>query len=89
MYSIVYDPQAKKDMKFWERSSPQTLKRILGLLHDIAEHPTWGIGNPKTLRTDRTKWAREINKKDRLIYKIHNKEIYVYVFSARGHYDDH
>ncbi len=89
LYTIELDEQAEKDKAFWKKNSPRDYRKLLKLIQELREHPTWGTGNPKTLRTDRTKWAREINKKDRLIYKIHNREIYVYIYSARGHYDDH
>lgn len=33
-------------------------------------------------------WSRQINKKDRLIYKVDEGVVTVYIVSALGHYDD-
>ncbi len=89
IYEIILSDQAEADRQFWKKNSPKNYKRFLSLIDELKFHPRSGVGNPKTLKSDRTKWSREINKKDRMIYKIYNDRIEVEVLSARGHYDDH
>ena len=48
-----------------------------------------GTGHPEPLRGDRSgQWSRTITKKHRLIYEVHDTEVYVLVVAAYGHYDD-
>ncbi len=88
-YDIELDKQAEKDIEFWQKNSPKDYKKVMSLIDELEQHPTTGSGCPKRLHCKGKKWSREINKKDRMVYTINNTEIYVYVFSARGHYDDH
>ncbi len=89
MYRLEYSPRAKKDIKFWERSNKDTLKKIRILLNEIAEHPRSGTGWPEYMQGDGKYWSRHINKKDIIKYRIYDDTVYVYIISARGHYDDH
>ena len=58
------------------------------MIGDILKHPYEGIGKPHGLKYELTgKWAREINKKDRLIYQMLNDDV-LEIKSARGHYND-
>ncbi len=88
-YHIKLEKQALKDQLFWAKNSPVNFRKMLDLIDELKVHPRSGTGNPKTLKSDRRKWAREINKKDRMIYTIHENTVTVEVLSARGHYDDH
>jgi toxin YoeB len=48
-----------------------------------------GIGSPERLKHQFSGfWSRRINLKDRLIYKIEDKEVIVYIISLKGHYYD-
>ncbi|MEZ4916938.1 MAG: Txe/YoeB family addiction module toxin [Chitinophagales bacterium] len=52
-------------------------------------HPCEGIGKPELLKYSlKGFWSRRINKKDRIIYKIEDEKVLVYVVSAKGHYFD-
>ena len=51
--------------------------------------PTFGTGKPERLRGNLNGfWSREITKKDRLIYRIEDSEVIVFVISLKGHYGD-
>jgi len=55
----------------------------------IADNPFEGIGNPKALKHEFTGyWSRRINQKDRLIYKVEENIVTVFIISALGHYSD-
>lgn len=51
--------------------------------------PFKGIGSPEALKHELSGyWSRQINKKDRLIYRVDDNIVTVYIVSALGHYDD-
>jgi toxin YoeB len=48
-----------------------------------------GTGHPEPLKHDLSGlWSRHINKKDRIIYKVEEDVVTVFVLSAIGHYLD-
>jgi len=66
-----------------------SIKRIEQILEELSVHPEIGIGKPERLKFNWFGyWSRQINKKDRLIYKIENEIITVTIVSAIGHYND-
>lgn len=89
MYSITLSEEAKEGLAKLHRSEPSSFKKALKLLNELIEHPTTGTGHPHTLTGDRAgQWSRKISKKHRLVYSVEESMVYVYVFSAYGHYDD-
>lgn len=67
--------------------TPTAERDIVTLLEELKDHPETGIGNPERLKGNLTGyWSRHINKKHRLIYKIKDDIVTVYVISAYGHY---
>ncbi|MCO5269221.1 MAG: Txe/YoeB family addiction module toxin [Brumimicrobium sp.] len=76
----------KKHLKSGNKSS---IKKIETFLLELSEHPYTGAGQPEPLKYElQGKWARRINSKDRLIYKVDEKVGTVFVISAMGHYLD-
>ncbi|WP_457133250.1 type II toxin-antitoxin system YoeB family toxin [Mucilaginibacter sp. UYNi724] len=46
------------------------------------------MGNPEQLKYELAGfWSRRINRKDRLIYKVEEDIVMVFVVSAMGHYN--
>ncbi len=65
------------------------LKKIDKILKELSEHPYSGTGKPEPLKHELNGfWSRHINRKDRIIYKVEEKVVTVYVISAMGHYGD-
>lgn len=65
------------------------IKRIEKILEELTQTPFVGIGKPEPLKHQLSGfWSREINKKDRLIYKVNEDIVTVFVISAIGHYSD-
>lgn len=65
------------------------IKKITKILIELSETPFEGIGNPEALKFNLSGfWSREINKKDRIIYKVELDIVTVFVISALGHYSD-
>ena len=76
----------EKHLKSGDKAS---IKKLQKILHQLTEHPFIGVGNPEPLKYQLTgKWSREINKKDRIIYKVNEEIVTVFVISAMGHYTD-
>lgn len=65
------------------------IKRIEKILEELTQNPFEGIGKPEPLKHQLSGfWSREINKKDRIIYKVNENIVTVFVISAMGHYSD-
>ena len=65
------------------------IKKINIILEELQETPFQGVGKPEALKHELIGfWSREINSKDRIIYKVDRDFVMVYVFSATGHYSD-
>lgn len=65
-------------------------RRLPNLLIELQEHPRTGTGQVEHLKhfVYEETWSRRINKQYRMIYEIHDLEIYVSVVSLRSHYVD-
>ena len=76
----------KKHIKSGNQSA---IKKINIILEELQETPFQGVGKPEALKQELTGfWSREINSKDRIIYKVDQNIVMVYVVSATGHYSD-
>jgi toxin YoeB len=87
-YRIVFDILAQKQIaKHVKSGNKANIKKIEQILVQIADNPFEGIGNPEALKHEFTGyWSRRINQKDRLIYKIDENIVTVFIISALGHY---
>ena len=85
-YIVDFEPKAKKEITDHYRSGNQaSVKRIAKILIELSETPFKGTGNPEPLKYQLSGfWSREINKKDRLIYKVEEDIVTVFVIAAMG-----
>ncbi len=75
----------KQHFKLGDKAS---IKKIEKILIELTETPYAGIGNPEALKYELTGfWSRKVNQKDRLIYKVDEDVVTVFVISAMGHYN--
>lgn len=89
MYSITFAPSAKEELEKLKKNEPSSFKKAVKLLQEIALHPTTGTGHPEPLKgKPDNRWSRHISKKHRLVYRVFEAEVYVFVLSSYGHYDD-
>jgi len=90
MYILDISERAKEDIAFLKKHGGGSVSRkIENLLLELVEHPTTGTGQIERLKGDRVgQWSRKIDKKNRLVYSIHEDIVTVSVVSAKGHYDD-
>ncbi len=89
-YKLILMPEAERHLQEWRKSGQKkTLLKIAALLEELCEHPTTGTGKVEQLKGDLEGfWSRRINKESRLIYKIEEEIITVFVVSLKGHYGD-
>ncbi len=89
-YFVEVEKQAKKELEIQYKSGDRaSIKRINQIFIELSEHPEIGIGKPERLKFELSGfWSRQINRKDRLIYKIEENIVTVTVISALGHYND-
>lgn len=89
-YIVTFEPKAQKEIKeHYKTGNQASIKKIAKILIELSETPFEGIGNPEALKYQLSGfWSREINKKDRLIYKVEEDIVTVFVIAAMGHYSD-
>lgn len=76
--NVIFTEQAWEEYTAWQLEDKKTLKRINLLIQDIQRNGHEGLGKPEPLRFDLSGyWSRRINEKDRLVYKIDEKNVYV------------
>lgn len=89
-YSIEIENTARIEIAaHYKSGDKKTIKRIERIFQELSETPFEGIGSPEALKHGFSGyWSRQINKKDRLVYKVDDNIVTVYIVSALGHYDD-
>jgi len=89
IYNITFADEAKEGLSKLKRSEPASYKKAVKLINEIALHPTTGTGHPEPLKgKPEGRWSRQITKKHRLVYRIFEEEVHIYVLTAYGHYGD-
>lgn len=82
----VFVDESWEDYQYWLKVDMKKLKRINELLKSIARTPYEGIGKPEALKYQYAGfWSRRIDEEHRLIYRIHEDEIWI--VKCRFHYD--
>ena len=86
--NVGFSMKGWQDYIYWQTEDRRTLKKINKLMEDITRNGNVGIGHPEPLKSDLSgKWSREIDEKNRLVYKIlDDKRIEIY--QCKGHYGD-
>ena len=90
MYKLIFASRAERHLLDFEKSGDKPLmKKVRALFEELKKHPETGTGKPERLKGNRSGlWSRRITDKHRMVYRIENMEITVYVLSLSGHYDD-
>ena len=88
-YLIDFTQAALNELqKHKKAGNKNTLNKLKILLEELEKHPYLGQGKPEALKHQLSGyWSREINRKDRLVYKVLENNI-VEVTSVMGHYSD-
>jgi len=86
--NVSFTDEGFNDYLYWQKADTRTLKKINALIKDIVRNGNTGIGHPEPLKHDLSGlWSREIDKKNRLTYRIGDKET-VMIYNCKGHYND-
>jgi toxin YoeB len=84
----TFSDNAWEDYLSWQKEDKRTLNKINELLKDIDRNGNVGIGHPKPLTGDLSGyWSREIDKKNRLVYRLMDNDI-IYILQCKSHYGD-
>lgn len=89
-FRIEITQEAEKDFaKHYKSGNKSNLNTIRKILVELENTPYQGIGKPEKLKYQFSGfWSRRINQKDRLVYKVDEDIVTIYVISAMGHYSD-
>jgi len=89
-FKLKVEELAQKHLsRHYKSGNKASIKKIEQILIQLTETPFDGIGSPEALKHELTGfWARKINQKDRLIYKVEENIVTVFIISALGHYTD-
>ena len=88
-YEVIVYEQAQMDLAALAKSEPKAFTKAQKFIEELKVHPKTGTGRPEALKGDRNgQWSREITKKHRLIYEIHDEVVSVIVLTAYGHFGD-
>lgn len=89
-YSIAFSEAALQDLALLKKSGDKAaLKKVNKLIEELSEHPESGTGKPEQLKNNFAGfWSRKISEKHRLIYRIDNDIVKVYIIQCYGHYND-
>lgn len=63
------------------------LRKLNALLNDIERNGNKGLGHPEPLKHMAGCWSREIDKKNRLVYRLMD-DGRIEIMKCLGHYDD-
>lgn len=80
-----FDPQFRRDLRFWLETDRKTAVRILELVEAVLRDPFAGIGKPEPLKFELAGcWSRRITQEHRLVYRVMQNRINF--LQARYHY---
>lgn len=80
-----FDPQFRRDLRFWVETDRKTAVRILELVEAVLHDPFAGIGKPEPLKFELAGcWSRRITQEHRLVYRVMQNRINF--LQARYHY---
>lgn len=87
-YFVEFEAIARKDLKaHYKSGNKATIKKIEKILLELTETPFLGEGHPEELKFNfKGYWSRRINQKDRIIYRVEEDIVTVFVIAVMGHY---
>lgn len=89
MYTIKFDDAVVQVIAKWKKSNPILFKKFEKVIKAIAIDPRHGIGHPEPMVGGNNQtFSRHISAHNRIIYNIHDDEVFVVVIQLGGHYND-
>lgn len=88
-YLVELTEDSQSHMRKIKKTGNKALmNKISALFLELSEHPYSGTGKPEALRHRPNTWSRRLDKKNRLVYTVHDDRVVVVVLSLLGYYDD-
>jgi len=85
---IDFTQDGWNEYKAWQTEDKKTLKKINKLIDGTVRSPFEGLGHPEPLTGNLAEyWSREIDEKNRLIYKVLDGGK-ILIAHCNGHYFD-
>ena len=87
---VLWSDQAWEDYLTWQRTDPDTLRRVNALIKDTRRLPFAGLGKPEPLKCNvEGWWSRRITGEHRLVYRVAGKDAdrAIEIAQCRRHYD--
>lgn len=87
MYRVIFSPDAQKDVVRLKKKAPKAFKKLMKIYEELEQHPRSGTGQCEQLKyfAEET-WSRRLDKEHRLVYRINDNIVEVYILSTFGHY---
>jgi toxin YoeB len=86
--NVAFTLDAWEEYTSWQTKDNRTIMKINILIHDILRNGNNGIGHPEPLKGNLSGyWSREIDEKNRLIYKLLD-DGKILIIHCNGHYSD-
>lgn len=89
-YILGFSIEAETDIQRLKQSGDKSVyKKLVRLLGELQTNPKTGTGKPEQLKfRGGMIWSRRISSKHRLVYRIDENKIKVFILSAYGYYID-
>lgn len=86
--SKLFSNEAWEEYQLLIERDRKLLRKLNSLLNDIERNGNSGLGHPEPLKHNMTGyWSREIDKKNRLIYRLMD-DGRIEIVRCLGHYED-
>jgi toxin YoeB len=78
-YFVDITDQAKKQLaEILKSGDKASIKKLQQIFIELSIHPASGVGKPEKLKFEFSGyWSRQINKKDRLVYRMKRLLLYL------------
>jgi toxin YoeB len=89
-YSVVFANNAIKELQRHKKAGNKVINaKIDKIFNELKNNPFEGEGQAEPLKYNLTGlWSRRINREHRMIYRVEENIVTVFVVSALGHYSD-
>ena len=86
-YKVVFTESTIKELQKHKKVGNKSINnKIDKIFNELKENPFIGEGQPEALKYELAGlWSRRINREHRIIYRVEEEIVTVYVVSAFGH----
>jgi toxin YoeB len=75
--------------QIYKSGNKGNIKKLEKIFSELSQTPYSGTGQPEQLKYNLSGyWSRRLNQKDRIVYRVDEHIVTVFVISAMGNYED-